>query len=185
MAVHRMATTREIKSKGHGHMETYGIVRNLKKVVTKKSGQVMGIFELEDYYGRISVVAFPREFERLGHYILEGEILYLEGNVQIDSFGGQEEKKLIVRTIKPIDEIGEMGIFKVYILVEEERKHLLGELKRIVMRHPGSQHVILALEEDGNKKRVDLGERYNVSSSKLFVEEVVSLLGRDNIVIKK
>lgn len=185
MAVHRMATTREIKSKGHGHMETYGIVRNLKKVVTKKTGQVMGIFELEDYYGRISVVAFPKEFERLGHYILEGEILYLEGNVQIDSFGGQEEKKLIVRTIKPIDEIGEMGIFKVYILVEEERKHLLGELKKIVVRHPGSQHVILALEEDGNKKRVELGDRYNVSSSKLFVEEVVSLLGRDNIVIKK
>ena len=43
----------------------------------------------------------------------------------------------------------------------------------------------LALEEDGNKKRVDLGARYNVSSSKLFVEEVADLLGRDNIVIKK
>jgi len=185
MDVHRITDTQEIKATGHGHVDTYGIVRNLKKVVTKKSGQVMGIFELEDYYGRIPVVTFPREFERLGHYILEGEILYLEGNVQIDSFGGQEEKKVIIRTIKPIDEIGELNIFKVYILVEEERKHLMNELKKIIVRHPGVQHVTLALEEGEEKRRIDLGGKYNVNSSKGFVEEVINLLGKNNIVVKK
>lgn len=185
IGVHRMNTTADIKKDGHSHVETYGIVRDLKKVVTKKSGQIMGIFELEDYFGRIPVVAFPREFERYGHYILEGQILYTEGNVQIDTFGGQEEKKVLVRTLKPIDEIGEMGIFKVYILVEEERKHLLTELKKIIVRHPGKQHVILALEEEGKKKRVELGERYSVSSSPVFVKEVIDLLGGDNIVVKK
>ena len=78
-----------------------------------------------------------------------------------------------------------MGNFKVYMLIEEGRKHLMSELKKIIVRHPGNQQVILALEEDGRKKRVDLGKKYNVSSSKVFVDEVVNLLGKDNIVVKK
>lgn len=185
MDVHRVTRSDEIKTSSHGHVDTYGIVRNLKKVVTKKSGQIMGIFELEDYYGKTPVVTFPREFEKMGHYLLDGQILYVEGNIQIDSFGGQDERKIMARILKPIDEIGELGIFKVYILVEEERKNLLGELKKIILRHPGNQNVILALEEAGEKKRLDLGHKYAVSSSKMFVDEVIELLGKDNIVVKK
>lgn len=185
MDVHRYEKTSEIKQKSGGHIDTYGIIRGVKKVVTKKTGKVMAIVDLEDYQGNISVVVFPREYERYGHYLVEGLSVLVSASIQVDYFGGQEERKLISNNIKPLDEIGELVNYKVYILVEEKKKHLMGELKKIIIRHPGNQRVILAIEEDGKRKRVELDTKYNVSSSLTFVDDIIKLLKKDHIVVKK
>ena len=59
------------------------------------------------------------------------------------------------------------------------------ELKKIIVRHPGKQKVVLAIEEDGSRKRVELDSKYNVASSLNFVKDIINLLEKDHIVIKK
>ena len=184
LKAYRLTEIKDIVSDMPLHIKTYGMVRNLKKVITKKSGQVMGVFDLEDYYGRIGAVVFPRDYQKLGHYLLDGAPLYVEGVVQTDHFGGHEEKKIIIRELRPLDEIGEILKFKVYILIEEEDKPKLPALKKIISRHQGEHRIYLALREKGEKKTVELANKYRVTPSKYFISEVVELLGIENIVIK-
>jgi DNA polymerase-3 subunit alpha len=184
LKVYRLKSIGDVKGEVSLHIGTYGMVRNLKKVITKKTGQVMGVFDLEDYYGRIGAVVFPRDYERMGHYLLDGEALYVEGVVQTDHFGGHEEKKIIIRDLRPLDEITEIKKFKVYILINEDDKSKMPDLKNVISRHTGDARVYLALKEGSEKRVVELDKKYRVSPSKSFIRNVVELLGKDKIVIK-
>jgi DNA polymerase-3 subunit alpha len=184
LKVYRLKSIGDVKGDVSLHVGTYGMVRNLKKVITKKTGQVMGVFDLEDYYGRIGAVVFPRDYERMGHYLLDGEALYVEGVVQTDHFGGHEEKKIIIRDLRPLDEITEIKKFKVYILINEDDKSKMPDLKNVISRHTGDARVYLALKEGSEKRVVELDKKYRVSPSKSFIRDVVELLGKDKIAIK-
>ncbi len=184
LKVYQLTDIKDITGDMSVHIRTYGMIRNLKKVITKKSGQVMGVFELEDYYGKIGAVVFPRDYQRMGHYLIDGEPLYVEGVVQTDHFGGHEEKKIIIRELRPLDEISEITRFKVYILINEEDKPKLPALKEIISRHMGDHRIYLALKEKGEKKIVELDKKYRITPSKFFIKEVAELLGIENIVIK-
>lgn len=182
--VYRLKSIRDVKGDTPVHVGTFGMVRNLKKMITKKTGRVMGVFDLEDYYGKIGAVVFPRDYENMGHYLVDGEALYVEGVVQTDHFGGHDEKKIIIRDLRPLEEITEIKKFKVYILIEEDDKGKLPALKGIISRHTGDQRIYLALKEGQDKKVVELDKKYRVSPSKAFVNDVIELLGAGKIVIK-
>ena len=84
---HKADTIEDIKEDGEERfVKVFGILRDVKKIVTKKSGEIMAVFELEDYFGRISGIIFPRDFSRnMGNFI-EGKVVYISGNIQTDYY---------------------------------------------------------------------------------------------------
>lgn len=182
--VYRFDSISGIKNENINHVRIYGVVRELKKIVTKRSGELMATFVLEDYYNRIPVVVFPKDYNRLFHYLLENEAIVVEGGTQIDGFSGSEEKKVVARSVKPLSEICEMENLKVYILVEEENKHKMEKLKKLMQRHRGRAKTYMAIKNGEKRRVVELSEKYWITPSTEFIVDVEKLLGEGKILVK-
>lgn len=174
----------EMKKEPNHHVKTCGIISNIKTIITKKNKQMMCVFNLEDHFGDISCTVFPNEYERLSNYIIEGSAIYLEGNIQVDYFGGNEEKKIIIRDIRYLEDIVEVHSFRVYILIDEENKVKLPKLKKLILNSKGKQKVYIALKEQEGNRVVELGDKYRVELSLEFIHEIRELLGENKIKIK-
>ena len=166
------------------HAKIFGTIVNIKKIITKRK-EMMAIFDLEDYTHKISVTVFPRQFKEYAHMLIENEAVYVEGNLQIDSFGGEEVIKMTLNSLVDITDIYNEKGFKVYILVEEQEKNKLIELKQLIRYHHGNHRIFIATRENGKRKLVELGENLRVNPTKEFILKVSNLLGKGTIKIKK
>jgi DNA polymerase-3 subunit alpha len=174
----------DLKADQPHHVRTCGIVGEIKKIITKKNKQMMAVFTLEDHFSSISCTVFPNDYERFSNYIIEGSAIYLEGSVQLDYFGGNEEKKIIVRDIKYLEDIVEVPNFKVYILIDEDSKVLLPKLKKMILNSHGKHRVYIALKEEDGNRVVELGDKYRVDLNAVFIHQIGELLGLHKIKIK-
>jgi len=76
-----------------------GILTSARNKMTRK-GQMMGIFELEDLTGQIEGLVFPKLFDRYAFMLEADALVIVEGRL---NFREEEDPKLIVDTIRPLD----------------------------------------------------------------------------------
>jgi DNA polymerase III subunit alpha len=176
-------TISEILETERQQIKTAGLITALNKKVTK-TGKVMAEFLLEDYYNRIKVIVFPADYNRFAHNLIENMAVFIEGTVNIDSFGEVEEKKIIARELKNLDEIEEIPNLKVYILIEEHNLNKSEELKSLLMRHKGKDETYLGMKREEEITKIKLDKKYWVTPSKSLINDVISLLGEGTIKIR-
>lgn len=176
-------TVAEIQENDLSMCRTAGIIQESLKKVTK-AGKVMAEFQLEDYFNRIKVIIFPQDYNRFAHIVQDNRAVYVEGSISIDSFGEIEEKKIIAREIKDIEEIDSIKNLKVYILLENEKIVKAEKLKELMVKHSGHCETYLAIRENDKKSLVKLDKKYRVIPSKQFITEVEELLGKGCIKLK-
>uniref|UniRef100_UPI00345774EB helix-hairpin-helix domain-containing protein n=1 Tax=Fusobacterium sp. TaxID=68766 RepID=UPI00345774EB len=173
----------DIKDDSEGkNVKVFGILRETKKIVTKKSGEVMAVFELEDYFNKISGIIFPKDFSRNVGNFLEGKVVLVSGVIQTDYFNGVENKKIIARDIVSTDVLAYERGYTVYILVKDDDKNKVPRLKRILQSHRGETPVSLAVKTDTEKKVVKTNTY--VLPTNEFIKEIVDLMGEGSIIIK-
>ncbi|MGF6906190.1 DNA polymerase III subunit alpha [Fusobacterium sp. PH5-44] len=170
------------EEKNINNVKTYGILRNVKKIVTKRTGDIMGTFLLEDYINQIQGIIFPNLFKEYAHILLEGRAVYIEGYVQIDSFNDQDTAKLIVRKIRFLEDIIHEYNFKAHIFVEINDKLKYYKLKEIIKKHSGNIDLYFSTIE--NNKKQTKPSKYKIQPSEEFIKEIKSLLGENRIIIK-
>ena len=163
-------------------VKVFGILRDVKKIVTKKSGEIMAVFDLEDYFGRISGIIFPRDFAKNMGAFIEGKVVCVTGNTQTDYFNGVESKKIVVRDIVDIDDLPNQRGYKVYILIEDKDRGKVPRLKQLLKYYRGETPLNLAVKTDTEKKVVKTNSF--VSPTKDFIKEVTDLMGQGSIIIK-
>ena len=76
-----------------------GILASTRNKMTRK-GQMMGMFELEDLTGTIEGLVFPKLYDRYSFMLETDAMVIIEGRL---NFREEEEPKLIVETIRPLD----------------------------------------------------------------------------------
>ena len=183
LEAYKSDTIEDIKEEGEERtVKVFGILRDIKKIVTKKSGEIMAVFELEDYFGRISGIIFPKDFSRNIGCFIEGKAVYLSGTIQTDYFNGTESRKIAVRDVVDIDELWKQRGYKVYILVKDDDRGKVLKLKRIIEFYKGNTPLNLAVKTDTEKKVVKTNSL--VSPTKEFIKDVIDLMGKGSIIIK-
>ena len=170
------------EDKNLNNVKTYGILRNVKKIVTKRTGDVMATFVLEDYINQIQGIVFPNIFKEYAHTLLEGKAVYIEGYIQIDSFNDQDTTKLIVRKIRFLEDIVYENNFKIHIFVESSDKLKYYKLKEIIKKYSGNIDLYFSTIE--NNKKQTKPSKYRIQPSEEFIKEIKSLLGENRIIIK-
>ncbi|MFA6877290.1 MAG: DNA polymerase III subunit alpha [Fusobacterium sp.] len=163
-------------------VETVGILHNIKKVITKRSGEIMGIFEIEDYTDSVQGIIFPKNFKKYSLDFIEGKTVLISGNIKLDYFNGNETKKIIVKNLMDVNKLSFLNGKKVYLLLKVNEKHKFFKLKEILMRYRGETSVFFAMKE-GNKKVIK-NSNIKIFPSLNCINEVVNLLGKDSLVIK-
>jgi len=75
-----------------------GVISNKKMKITKNN-EAMGFFKLEDFYGTIESIVFPKAYSRLQNSILEDIPVIIRGRLSLRE---DEEPKLICNSIEEI-----------------------------------------------------------------------------------
>ena len=170
----------EIYQKNLKRVRIIGIVKNIKKFVTRNGREPMVKFEMEDFQKSIEVICFPREYITFGYKITEGQIMVLEGSVNSD----QGKNSIILSSICNIENLEENKNLKLYILIDEETKGKNQELKQLIFKNKGDNQVFLAFRTDEKKEVVKLPEKYNVNLSLKFVRKVGKLVGAERVKLR-
>ncbi len=164
------------------HIKTYGIIEEMKKIVTKKDGKIMASFRLAGYYSAINVIIFPRDYEMCFENLIIGNPVIIKGLSQIDYFNDQETVKIIAKEVISIKNIGELYKGHCDILLDiDSDKEKFNHLKEIVNSHKGMMKLNYWSSKD--KSRV-IASNMKISPSKSFVDEVSELLGVEKILVK-
>jgi len=170
----------EIYQKNLKRVRIIGIVKNIKKFVTRNGREPMVKFEMEDFQKSIEVICFPREYITFGYKITEGQIMVLEGSANSD----QGKNSIILSSICNIENLEENKNLKLYILIDEETKGKNQELKQLIFKNKGDNQVFLAFRTDEKKEVVKLPEKYNVNLSLKFVRKVGKLVGAERVKLR-
>ncbi len=158
-----------------------GIIKNLNKIVTKSSGEPMAKFEMEDFTGVIEAICFPKNFIDIGYKLIEDTVIMAEGHINYDG----NKKSFIINTVNELDALEENKSLNLYILIDNESKEKVSELKNLIIKNKGNNQVFFAMNIENNKKEVvKMSSKYNVNLSENFMTELIKLVGRKKIKIR-
>ncbi len=85
-----------------GDCPIYGVITDFTIRLTRKTGQQMATFKLEDRTGSINVVMFTKQFARWGKHLQNGKVVKLLGNVQIESDEENESIQFIADGVEEV-----------------------------------------------------------------------------------
>ncbi len=157
-----------------------GMIKDIKKMITKKSGEPMAKFILEDYKSKVEVVCFPREYIKFGYEIFDGNIVMIEGNVSQN----KERISVGLTSISSLKDLDENHKLKLYILIDEETKGKMVQLKKIIMENSGNNNAYFAVNEDKKKEIIKLNAKYNVAITHKLIYELCREIGSEKLRIR-
>ncbi len=191
----KYATTNsnEISEIKDGHEETGiydgtkvvlgGIIIKKQNKITKNNN-MMAFITLEDLYGTVEGIVFPKIYDNCKDILYEDNIVLVEGSIDASE---EEAPKLIINNVTELKKEHENQTIqkKLYIKVKnlENYKNIKKELFYTICRHKGADCVIIYSEKD--KANMVLPEKnwVNTEDEKLIIN-LKELLGEENIVIK-
>ena len=171
----------KIENSLHG-IKTYGILRDVKKILTKKTKEPMCTFILEDYFDQIPGIIFPKEYKNYLNIDLDGKAVMIEGSIQIDYFNGNENKKLVAKNIKLLNSIEFNKKNKLYILINNQSKDKYNRLKELLLNNKGEVPLSFAIDIDGTKEIKN--SKLTVDITPTLIRKLEELLGEKSILIK-
>lgn len=163
-----------------------GMIHEVTRKTTRNNAQ-MAFVELEDMYGSLEIIVFPKHYERYKHLLENDAKLIIEGRISMQE---DQDAKVIMDKLYEFEEAkGPVGVpidtgAKVWIKFKNDQQyvdtyHLIDEQLNICI--DGSNDVLLYIEE-GNKRK-KFGKRINVTDK--TIESVIRLLGEASVKIVK
>ena len=152
-----------------------GIISEVTVKVTKQNS-VMAFVTIEDLYGTIEVLVFPKLYEKYRQIIAEDNKVFITGRV---TSGGEENAKMICETITLFsDKSSELWIrFENKEEYEEKYPQLLENIKL----SNGKDKIVIYLNQEKAKKI--LPASCNVSADQQFLQKMQALFGENNVRI--
>jgi DNA polymerase-3 subunit alpha len=131
-----------------------GIIANLKKITTKKNGQ-MAIFNLESTNGTVRVVVFPLAFEKFSAFIQADGVVFVKGKIDFR----EEHPQVNADEIIPISIADEILARALHIKLGTSSEKQRRALKETLFSHPGNCPIYLHLLTEDKKEVVILVDR--------------------------
>lgn len=152
---------------------------------TTKNDKRMADFRLEDLYGEIRAVIFPRTFEEIDADLSFDEPVIVTGMLRRDERSDEFEPQLIVDSIETIASVREGAISQVRLSVDAEQvEHdALELLWNVFDEHQGNCSITMELRYHDAIVKLDLPETPHVESSDAFIRAAESILGEGSVVL--
>ncbi len=158
-----------------------GIITSVKQKTTK-TNNMMAFVELEDLYGTLEIIVFPKTYERFKNLLLQDSIVLVGGRI---SQKEEEAAKIICDTVAPLKKY--MGK-KLYIKINTElQPGIIEKLETLLIEHRGIQPVILVNEADGPKGKrqvIKVDSSIWVDINDILLNDLKEVAGQDCVVAK-
>lgn len=151
-----------------GKSVTMGGIITSVKIKATKSNSIMAFITLEDMYGSIEVLVFPKVLEKYNKLIQEDGLVLIGGRLSIRE---EETPKLLAEDVKPLKKNSNS---KLYLKIASCRyNELIHEIKPLLSSYKGGTPVYLCIEDEALKRR-----NVKVAGRDLWVEVGPELLDR-------
>ncbi|MDR1511656.1 MAG: DNA polymerase III subunit alpha [Endomicrobium sp.] len=154
-----------------------GMIVIIKKLISRTRKELYAKFKLEDLYGTIDAVLFPRNFKKFGGYLKPNNIVVVKGKLA----DGQGQIELLVEEVMTIDEAKckfSSKCKQIHIKLSTSRydEPLCKKLKKIFEKYKGKSKVYIDLE-DALDGRFSLETEYLANCSDDFIKDVEMAIG--------
>lgn len=165
-------------------VKVVGIVESINKKFTKNQ-KIMEFVKFEDLYGTMELIVFPQKYEQYSDILNEDEILIVTGRLNI--IEGEDPKILVdnIESIKSISNVEKQDDTepKLFLRITKNMpSYILDKVKPILLNSKGNTQSNIFFEE--KKQNYLLGNEFRISCEDDTIDELVSLLGRENVVLK-
>ncbi|NLY44952.1 MAG: DNA polymerase III subunit alpha [Tissierella sp.] len=153
-----------------------GIVIEKKNKITKNNN-MMAFITLEDFFGTIECIVFPKTYSTYNRILDENELVVIEGRLSISEV---EEPKIICEKIMPLNQY---KLNKLYIKIAKDKNNdIFDKINPILKKNPGDTPIYIYLESTKQTLVADKSLWIN-SSNDETINDLEELLGKDNVVI--
>ena len=160
-----------------GNRETIGGIVTSVTMKSTKSNKVMAFFTLEDIYGTVEVIVFPKDFEKYRFVLKEDERLFVTGRVSVNDEG---DGKLICENILLFDDVPS----QLWVRFDNMEAYLKAEggLLATLAMDDGKDTVVIYLSAEKKKKM--LPKAYSVKADTVLVNKLKEKYGENNVAVK-
>jgi DNA polymerase-3 subunit alpha len=161
-------------------IQVAGIIHGLRVQKSKRDQKLYAQASLEDASGKIDLICFARDYERLSAQLkIEAPVL-IRGSIMKEE---DAAPKISISGIQSLEEVQvklPSGI-RIRINLDRATDEMLAELKSAADAAPGPGKVMLHLECKGEYAVILEPEGMNVAADRGWVERVEELLGRGSV----
>ena len=147
---------------------------------TARNGQPMAFLTLEDLFGTIEVIVFPKNFSECRRFIENGAKVLIKGRVSV---GADEDGKLICQNMVPFSEIGREVWIK-FEDMEEYRaaeKEIMGIASLEDGAYSGNDTIVIYLSDRKLKKYMPA--QYNINLTADLASVLKKRFGKENVAV--
>lgn len=153
-----------------------GLITTVSRKITKNN-TMMAFLNLEDLYGSVEVIVFPKTYDKYRSLVEEEGLVVIEGRVSVRE---DEPTKVLCQQISPLVNASKE---KIYVLIPE-RKSLRSAMKEIEItsrEYKGNTPVCICTADDRKKymadKEIWLNNEYDC------IEEIKKVFGEGNVKV--
>ncbi|MBS3995497.1 MAG: DNA polymerase III subunit alpha [Alkaliphilus sp.] len=165
-----------------------GIITRKQNKATRNNN-MMSFLTIEDLYGAVEVVVFPKIFDRYMELLHEDQVIVVEGRLNVKE---EEEPKIIADKIANLAKRSEYATTanqekllqqKLYIKIAKEKDfdNIIDRLKITLKNWRGDTPVVLFLEEKNRKMQANADLWVNLHEG--LIVELEDLLGKECIKV--
>lgn len=172
--------TQETVAKDNTQYTLGGLIAGINHKVTR-TGENMAFIQIEDLFGTVEVVVFPRVFEKYRQLLVENQAVLVKGRTQVS----ERDSKFLASDIYSLTERikqKEAEKKEVWILYEDAEALEKGRtnLKTILGEHIGFTPVYVQLKKEKQARRMSV----NVDLSSGIEEALKLEFGADRVIVR-
>ncbi len=163
-------------------IQVAGMILGLRVQKSKREQKLYAQAALEDASGKIDLICFPRDYQRLHEQVKIESPVLIRGVLM-----GEDDAapKIAISSVQPLEEVNvklPTGV-RIRINLDRGTEEILAGLKSAADAAPGPSKVMLQLEKKGEYAVLLEPEGMNVAADRCWVERVEELVGRGAIQV--
>ncbi|MGB4658194.1 MAG: DNA polymerase III subunit alpha [Mobilitalea sp.] len=159
-----------------GSTEVIGGMVTSKTIKTTRSNSMMAFITLEDLFGNVEVIIFPRDYEKFKTMIEPDQKIFIRGKVTVEE---EKPAKLICQDIISFDSVPQELWIKYPNLSAFQQDEQ--SLYSVLSEYDGHDSVIIFCEEEKCMKK--LPKSRSVKAEKELIDRLISIYLKENVVI--
>lgn len=167
--------TGEVKIRDNQSVTIGGMITE-KTIKYTKNNKTMAFLTVEDLFGTVEVVVFPRDYEKYHSYLMEDEKVFISGHANVEE---DKNGKLICEKIYSFDDtIRELWLqfpTKEEFLEKEQR------LYSMLQESDGKDEVVIYIASPRAMKK--LGKNLTIRINPEIVNNLTNFLGENNLKV--
>lgn len=155
---------------------TVGGMITEKTIKYTKNNKTMAFLTLEDLFGTVEIIVFPRDYERYSRYLNEDEKVFISGHANVEE---DKNGKLICERIYGFDETKR----ELWLQFPTKEKFAQNEqtLYDMLRDSDGNDEVVIYVASPRAVKR--LGKNFNIRIEPELVNNLTNFLGENNLKV--